>query len=99
MNSRVAEKPRLGAGLVAELRLDLVPDLRELAIGEELGGEEGEDLLVGHAEGVVGAPAVDEPEHLLAHDAPSVPTAATARRDAERGGGSAGLRWRPSRRR
>jgi hypothetical protein len=61
----------LGAGLVAELGLDLVPDLRQLAVGAQLQRQQREDLLVGHAEREVGAPAVAQPEHLLAHGRPA----------------------------
>jgi len=57
----------LGSRLVPELGLQLVPGLRQLAVGGKLLGEVGEDLLVGHAEHHLGALAVLQPEHLLAH--------------------------------
>jgi hypothetical protein len=61
----------LGARLVAELGLDLVPDLGELPIAAQLvTGDRGEDLLVRHAEAVVGPLPVLEPEHVVAHDLP-----------------------------
>ena len=62
---------RLGPRLVAQLGLELVPQLRQLTVGLELGGEGGDDLLVGHAKGQVGALTVLEPEHLLAHQIPA----------------------------
>jgi len=66
------QQARLGPGLVAELRLDLVPDLGKLPVGAQLvAGDGGEDLLVGHAQAHVAAPAVLEAEHVVAHDLPA----------------------------
>ena len=61
---QAALRPRL----VPELGLELVPELGQLAVGGELWAEVGEDLLVRHAEHDLGALAVLEAEHLLAHD-------------------------------
>src|SRR5579859_3426390 len=66
-----AHQPGLRPRLVAQLGLDLVPHLRQLAVGLELGGQVGDDLLVGHAEGQVGAAPVLEPEHLVTHQLPA----------------------------
>ena len=61
----------LRARLVAELRIDLVPDLRELPVAAQLRRDAGEDLLVGHAEGGIRPLAIDQSEHLLAHRLPA----------------------------
>lgn len=61
----------LGAGLVAELGLDLVPHLRQVPVGGEFQPDEGDDLFVGHAEDQVGSLAVDEAEHFVAHRLPA----------------------------
>ncbi len=66
-----AHQAGLGPRLVTQLGLELVPHLRQLAVGLELGGEGGDDLLVGHAQGQVGAAPVLQPEHLLAHHLPA----------------------------
>ena len=64
-----AQQAGLGAGLVAELGLDLVPDLRELLVAAELVARDGgHDLFVGHGEAELGAFAVLEAEHVVAHD-------------------------------
>ena len=67
-----SQQAGLRAGLVAELGLDLVPDLGQLAIAPQLvAGQQGEDLLVGHAQGVLAAPPVGQAEHLVAHHLPA----------------------------
>ncbi len=67
-----AQEPALGPRLVAELGLDLVPDLRELAVAAHLRpGQHGEDLLVRHGEAQVRPFAVLEAEHVLAHHRPA----------------------------
>jgi hypothetical protein len=66
-----AQQAALRARLVAELRLELVPDLRQLPVRAKLAGHECEDLLVRHAERQVRALAVTQPEHLVAHDLPA----------------------------
>src|ERR1700722_15379492 len=66
-----AHQTGLRPGLVAQLGLDLVPHLRQVAVGLELGGQVGDDLLVRHAEGQVSAAPVLEPEHLVAHQVPA----------------------------
>ena len=62
---------RLRPRLVAQLGLELVPHLRQLTVGVQLGGQAGHDLFVRHAERELGALAVLEPEHLVAHDLPA----------------------------
>ena len=67
-----AEEAGFGAGLVAELVLDLVPDLGELLVAAELvAGDGGDDLFVGHGEAELGALAVVEAEHVVAHGGPA----------------------------
>jgi len=79
-----AQHARFGPRLVAELGLDLVPDLRQLLVAAQLAGKRREHLFVGHAERHVGALAVDEPEHLLAHHLPA-PRALPDLRGVQRG--------------
>ena len=62
---QAALRPRL----VPELELELVPELRQLAVGGQLDRQAGEDLLMRHAEDDIRALAVLQPEHLLAHHA------------------------------
>ncbi len=58
-NWRTRSRPDLGARLVAELGLDLIPDLRELLVAAKLlAGDVGHDLLVGHGEAELGALAI-----------------------------------------
>src|SRR5207302_9249327 len=58
--------------LVAELGLDLVPGLRQLAVAAQLGArDDGEDLLVRHGEAQVRSLAILEAEHVLAHHRPA----------------------------
>ena len=66
-----AQQARLRARFVAELGLDLVPDLRQRAVRPQFGGDRREDLFVGHAEAEFGAAAVLQAEHLLAHHGPA----------------------------
>ena len=67
-----AKEAGFGAGLVAKLGLDLVPDLGELLIAAQfVAGDGGHDLFVGHAEAEVGAFAVLEAKHVFAHDGPA----------------------------
>ena len=62
-----AQHAGAGAGLVAVLGLDLVEDHRQVLVGRALVlDREGEDLLVGGAEEVVGALAVLEAEEQVA---------------------------------
>ena len=62
-----ADEPAARARLVAELRLEVVDDHRQLAIAaDEVAGELGDDLLVGHRDDRVAARAVLEPDHLVA---------------------------------
>ena len=62
----------LGPGLVAKLGLNLIPDLRKLLVAAQfLAGDLGHDLFVRHAQTQVGALAVFQPEHVVAHDRPA----------------------------
>ena len=45
-----SEQAALGSGLVTELGVHLVPDLRKRLVGGDFLGEVGEHLLLGHAE-------------------------------------------------
>ena len=74
-----AQEARLRALLVAELGLELVPDLRELLVGAQLAGEPGEDLLVGEAEAELRAVAVAQAEHRPRPRPPSARSSARAR--------------------
>ncbi len=67
-----AQQARLGARLVAKLGLDLVPDLRQLLVAAQFAaGDGGHDLFVGHAQAELGALAVLEAEHVVAHAGPA----------------------------
>ena len=67
-----AQQTGLGAGLVAELRLDLIPDLRQLLVAAQFAaGDFRHDLFLGHAETQVGPLAVLELEHVVAHHGPA----------------------------
>ena len=62
----------LGARLVAELGLDLVPDLRQLLVAAQLvAGNGGHHLFVGHAQAKVGALAILQAKHVGAHGDPA----------------------------
>ena len=66
MNSRVRSTPGARARLVALLGLEVVEDLRQVAVGAHLARDvEGDALLVGHREHQVGAAAVLELEQLV----------------------------------
>ena len=67
-----AEQAGLGARLVAELGLNLVPDLRQLLVTAELIARDGgHDLFVGHAQGELGAFAILQAEEVVAEDGPA----------------------------
>ena len=67
-----AQDAALGAGLVAFLGLDVVPELRQLPVGADLAGREpGDGLFVGHGQRHVGAPAVLQAEHFVADVGPA----------------------------
>ena len=67
-----AQQAGFRAGLVAELGLDLIPDLRQLLVGTQLVARDGgHDLFVSHAEGELGAFAIGEAKHVLAHAGPA----------------------------
>src|SRR5271167_4145518 len=67
-----AQQARFWPWLVAELRLDLVPDLRQLLVAAQLPARDLRyDFLMGHAEAQVTSPAVLETKHAVAHDLPA----------------------------
>ena len=66
-----AQQARLRPRLVAELALELEPDLGELLVGPHLAREVGEDLFVGHTQAHVGAAPVLQAEQLVAHGVPA----------------------------
>src|SRR5207237_6294625 len=67
-----AQESGFGPRLVAKFRLDLVPDLGELLVAAQfLAGDVGDDLLVGHGEAELGALAVFQAEHVVAHAGPA----------------------------
>ena len=72
MNWRTRSRPDFGTRLVAELGLDLVPDLRKLLVAAQLLARDvGHDLFVGHGEAELGAFAVFQAEHVVAHAGPA----------------------------
>ena len=78
MNSRVRRTPACGPRLVALLDLDVVPDLRQVAVrAHARGGVQGDDLLVRHRQHEVAADAVLQLEQLL--DAVAAAAASRAR--------------------
>ncbi len=62
-----AKQTGLRACFVAELGLDLVPQLRELLVGSELRGDSGEDLFVGRSEDRVSTPEIAQREQDVGH--------------------------------
>ena len=65
MNSRTRMSPGPGAGVVPELGLDVVDELRKLPVGTDFGpAEVGHHLLVGHGENEVTVLPVLEPRHF-----------------------------------
>ena len=67
-----AQQAGFGPGLVAELGLDLIPDLRQLLVAAQFAARDGgHDFFVRHAEAQVAPEAVLEPEHVVAHDVPA----------------------------
>ena len=72
MNCRTRSSPDFGPGFVAKLGLDLIPDLRQLLVTAQFFARDvGHDFFMSHAEAQVGALAVFEPEHVVAHDRPA----------------------------
>ena len=64
-----AQQAGAGAGFVAELSLNLIPDLRKLFVAVQLfAGDHGHHLFFGHAEAEVALEAVLEAEEIAAHD-------------------------------
>ena len=66
-----AEQASLWAWFVSELPLDLIPDLGERLVAVDLGCGLGEGFFVGHRQTHLGARAILEAEHLLAHGLPT----------------------------
>ena len=67
-----AQQARLGTGLVAELGLNLIPDLGKLLVAAQfLAGDRGHDLFMGHAQAKFGALAVFQAKHVVAHHRPA----------------------------
>ena len=67
-----AQQARFGPRLVAELGLNLVPDLRQLLVAAQFAARDrGHDLFVRHAQAQVGALAVFQAEHVFAHGRPA----------------------------
>ncbi len=67
-----AQQAAFGARLVAEFRLDLIPDLRELFIAAQFAARDvGHDFFVSHAKAEVAAVAVLEAKQIVAHDVPA----------------------------
>ena len=54
------QQTTLGPGLVTKLGLQVVPELGQLPIRRQLGGEQREDLLMSHRQQQVGLPAILE---------------------------------------
>ena len=65
------EESALGPRLVSKLGLELVPGLGEFLIRAKFAGQVGKDLLVGHPQADITAPAILELEHLAAHFRPA----------------------------
>src|SRR5271157_5744687 len=67
-----AQQARLGARLVAKFGLNLIPDLRQLLVAAQfLARDVGHDFLMGHAQTKVGALAILEAKHVVAHRRPA----------------------------
>ena len=72
MNWRTRSKPGFGPRLVAELGLNLVPDLRQLLVAAQLAARDGRHhLFVRHAQAEIAPEAVLQAEHVVAHDVPA----------------------------
>ena len=92
-----AQQAGFGARFVAELGLDLIPDLRQLLVAAQFAaGDGGHDLFVRHGEAEVAAEAVLQAEQVVAHDVPAAGFLPDFGR-IERGQvASPARRWRPS---
>ena len=72
MNWRTRSRPDFGPRLVAKFRLDLIPDLRQLLVAAQFfPGDLRHDLFVGHAQAQVGALAIFQAKHVVAHPGPA----------------------------
>src|SRR5208283_5216329 len=66
------QQARLGARLVAELGLNLIPDLRQLLLAAQLLARDvGHDFFMSHAQTKIGALAILEAKHVFAHRRPA----------------------------
>ena len=92
-----AQQAGFGPRLIAELRLDLIPDLRQLLVAAQFAArDDGHDLFVRHAEAEVALEAVLQAEHVVAHDVPAAGLLPDFRRVAARAAASPARRSRPS---
>src|ERR1043166_2311005 len=67
-----AEQAALGTKLVAELGLDLIPDLRELLVAAQFAtGDACHDLFVRHAEAQGTSEAIFQSKQIVAHPTPA----------------------------
>src|SRR5215831_1632310 len=65
------KKSAFRTGLVAELGLNLIPDLRQLLVAAQLVRDRSHDFLVSHGQAEVAASAVAQPEQIIAHGGPA----------------------------
>src|SRR6202163_3730423 len=66
------QQPRLRTRLVTEFSLNLIPDLGQLLVAAQLlAGDVSHDFFVSHAETKVGALAILEAKHIVAHRRPA----------------------------
>jgi len=67
-----AKETGLWPQFIAELGLDLIPDLRELLVAPQLAAcDRGHDLFMRHCKAEISALAVLEAEHVVAHSCPA----------------------------
>ena len=72
MNCRTRSKPGLRPRLIAKLGLNLIPDLRQLLVAAQFFARDiGHDLFVRHAQAQIGALAVFQAKHVVAHHRPA----------------------------
>ena len=67
-----SQKTRLGSGFIPELRLDLIPDLRQLPIGAKfVAGNGSEYFLMSHAQAQLAVRPIPETKQILTHELPA----------------------------
>ena len=72
MNWRTPQQAGFGPWFIAEFRLDLIPDLRQLLVAAQFAaGDGGHHLFVRHAQTEVASEAVLQAEQVFAHDVPA----------------------------